>query len=675
MTTNTSTDLSPAQDSQTADGTRPVGTSFLNRLNIGRKLTLGFSTLVFLAFLIVGLSYLGSAAATEKINDTDKLRVPVAITSANAQANLLAMLASTRGYLALGDPRFIEEYNVAQQSFQTNLDQLGKLRARMNPENQQRLDELEVLLVQWKELPGTLFELRDDQLEREPAYSVLAIDGSLLAGQVLIDIESMIESQAQREPTAENVALLKNMATFQGTFASMLSGLRGYVTTRNRIYRQEYEVNLTANDFAWERLNENEARLTANQRALLANIAQNRENFLELPEEEIFPVLEGERWRQDLYLYSTEAVPLGDQMLQLLNEMTANQQQLLQNDLATGNRDLANARNQTLSFGALALVVGATMAYIFRGNIAGPVRRLTDVAEQIGAGDLEAQARVESGDEIGILAQTFNKMTSQIRQTLQQVRKEKSRADNLLNVVIPIGVELSSEKDFNQLLEKMLVEAKAFCNADAGSLYLRTEDDQLRFVSLHNDAQNIALGGTTGEEVPYAPIPLYRESGDPNRQSVAAQTTLSGQSINVADIYAADTEKFTGTRAFDAETGYHTTSMLSIPLKNNENEVLGVLQLLNAKDPESGQVIPFDPNLQQMMESFSSLAVAALEAYIREQELRQEIQQLRIEIDEVKLQQQVKETVETDFFQDLKAKARDIRRRRQRKLQANEGET
>ena len=109
--------------------------------------------------------------------------------------------------------------------------------------------------------------------------------------------------------------------------------------------------------------------------------------------------------------------------------------------------------------------------------------------------------------------------------------------------------------------------------------------------------------------------------------------------------------------------GYRTLSCLTIPLKNTYGRVLGVLQLINAQDPNTGQV-PFDPNLQQMMESFSSLAVAALEAYIREQGLKQQIEKLRIEIDEVKRQKQVSEIVDTDFFRDLQAKARAMRGRK-----------
>jgi GAF domain-containing protein len=248
---------------------------------------------------------------------------------------------------------------------------------------------------------------------------------------------------------------------------------------------------------------------------------------------------------------------------------------------------------------------------------------------------------------------------------LGQVRQERDRADNLLHVVIPIGVELSSEQDFDRMLEKMLLEAKKFCHADAGSLYLRTEDDQLQFVIVRNDTKEIALGGTTGNAVNFPTLAMFDDDGRPNNQYVATQVALTGQSSNIPDVYESKRFDFTGPRRFDEQTGYRTQSMLTIPLQNSLGDVKGVLQLLNAKDPKTGEIIPFDPNLQQMMESFSSLAVAALEAYIREQVLRQEIQQLRIEIDEAKLQKTVSETVDSDFFQDLQARAADIRRRRQ----------
>jgi GAF domain-containing protein len=272
------------------------------------------------------------------------------------------------------------------------------------------------------------------------------------------------------------------------------------------------------------------------------------------------------------------------------------------------------------------------------------------------------QAQVESRDEIGRLATTFNRMTGQLRQSLVQVRHEKKRADDLLDVVIPIGVALSSEKNFNRLLENVVLEAKAFCNANAGVLYLRTDDDSLRYVIVRDDKRQQTLGGTTGNPVPFAPLPLYDPaSGAPNNRNIAVHAALSGETVNIANAYEAAEFDFEGPRDLDADTGY--PSLLTIPLKNAAGQAIGVLQLLDALDSQSGRIVPFDANLQRMIESLSSLAVAALEAYIREQSLRQEIQQLRIEIDEVKRQQQVSAIVETDFFQNLRVKAQAMRNR------------
>jgi hypothetical protein len=260
-------------------------------------------------------------------------------------------------------------------------------------------------------------------------------------------------------------------------------------------------------------------------------------------------------------------------------------------------------------------------------------------------------------------------MTIPLRPSLLHVRKETKRAVVLLDVVSPIGVDLTSEKNFTRLLEKMLLEAKAFCHADAGILYLRrSEDKSLEYVSVSNDTLNMAMGGTTGNKITFTPLPLYDpQTGEPNHHTIATRVALTGESLNIADADAAESPEFSGPKIFGSDSEYHAKSYLTIPLKNSLDQVVGVLQLINAEDPETQMVIPFDMNLQQMMESFSSLAVAALEAYIREESLKQEIKQLRIEIDQAKRQQEVKQIVDTEVFQDLKARARDLRNRNRRR--------
>ena len=637
--------------------------SFFNNLSLGSKLMLGFGILVLVTLFGALTSYLGSRVATDKIRITDDVRVPAALGALEAQANLLRMLGDVRGYLALGDPLDRASYRNSSDAFAANLTKLDQLAPRLDPESQGRIQQLHTLYLQWEALPDKLFTLRDDQLDREPAYRLLATQGTQLAGSVLIDINQMIELQGSREPSQDNMFVLQDMAQFQGSFAAMLSALRGYTTTRNPAFRAEYEANLALNLAALNRLQGRRLSLSPTQQTLLDRITQNHQAFLKLPAQ-IFAILESDEWRQDLKLFTTQAVPLADQMKDLLYTMVTDQQYLLTRDLGDGRQNLVLTNSVTAAGGLLGLILGLLLALTFRSAIAGPVRRLTGVAERITSGDLEAAASVESRDEIGTLATTFNTMTSQLRRTLHQVTREKKRADDLLNVVIPIGVQLSAEKDFGRLLDRMVVDAMQFCRANTGILYLRTEDNFLRYVILRCDVNGVVAGGSTETPVPYPPIPLYDpETGQPNADSMPAAVALSGIAVNIPDARATQGSERIEILDFQSKLGFEPLSVLTIPLTNTQRDVVGVLQLADAQDPETNQVGAFDRNLQQMMESLSALAGVALDSYLREQALRQEIEQLRIEIDEAKRQKQVSEIVDSDFFQDLQSKARNLRNR------------
>jgi CheY-like chemotaxis protein len=201
---------------------------------------------------------------------------------------------------------------------------------------------------------------------------------------------------------------------------------------------------------------------------------------------------------------------------------------------------------------------------------------------------------------------------------LQQLQVEMEHSDRLVNVVIPIGLALMREPDYNRLLEKILIEAKSLCHADGGTLYLRENEKFLKFVLLRNDSLKIKLGGSTGNPITFPPLNLFDPvTGKPNHHQVACHVALTGSSVNIADAYDVEGFDFRGTREFDQKTGYRSQSFLTLPLLNEQNEVIGVLQLINAQDAETGKVIPFDPILQQSVESLSLLAAAAVENYQR----------------------------------------------------------
>ncbi len=261
---------------------------------------------------------------------------------------------------------------------------------------------------------------------------------------------------------------------------------------------------------------------------------------------------------------------------------------------------------------------------------------------------------------------TSKRMRDREISLLQRVQAEKERGDKLLNIVIPIGVALSGESDFNKMLERILKEAMAFSHADAGTLYIRTENDKLRFEIVYNHSLDIALGGTTGQPVSFPPLSMYDEKGKPEHRYIVTHAAHTGKPINVPDAYEAQGFDFSGTRAFDARTGYRSKSFLASPLKNPQDKVIGVLQLINAQDLQTGEIIPFDANMTQMIASLSLLAAVALDSYRREQGLREQIAQLKIEIDEVKAANQVAEITSTDYFRTLQQKAKGLRAQRKK---------
>lgn len=175
-----------------------------------------------------------------------------------------------------------------------------------------------------------------------------------------------------------------------------------------------------------------------------------------------------------------------------------------------------------------------------------------------------------------------------------------------------VGAALSAEKDNDRLMELILESAREFTNADGGTLYLRTDEDELDFEIMLTDSLNIRLGGTSGERINLPPIPLYRADGSPNDQMVAARAATGVETVNIADAYAEKDLDFSGTRQFDERMGYRSQSFLTVPMSNHDDEVIGVLQLINAIDPDSGDVIPFTGNDQQLVESLASQAAIAL---------------------------------------------------------------
>jgi HD-GYP domain-containing protein (c-di-GMP phosphodiesterase class II) len=177
-----------------------------------------------------------------------------------------------------------------------------------------------------------------------------------------------------------------------------------------------------------------------------------------------------------------------------------------------------------------------------------------------------------------------------------------------------VGSALSLEKNLDALLERILVAAKSITRADAGTIYLVEGENwkrQLRFGVVQTASLGLAYGGASGAPIPFASIPLFDEDR-PNHRMIAAHVALTGQTIHLADAYEALGFDFSGTRDFDGATGYRSQSFLTVPMKNHEGEIIGVLQLINCTDPVTGGIVEFSPADQRLAESLASQAAVAL---------------------------------------------------------------
>jgi len=194
-----------------------------------------------------------------------------------------------------------------------------------------------------------------------------------------------------------------------------------------------------------------------------------------------------------------------------------------------------------------------------------------------------------------------------------------SRAEHLIS----IGISLSAEKNTNRLLENILIEAQNLTRSDGGTLYMLSDDDRLSFEIMRTRSLGIAKGGSTHQAVQLSPISLYDNNGIPNNTTIAASVALTGESVNIQDVYSNHRFDFSGTKKYDQKIGYHSMSFLTIPMKNHENRTIGVLQLINAIDEETGKPTTFTEEDQRLAESLASMAAVALTNHDLLEDLRE----------------------------------------------------
>ncbi|MBF0572515.1 MAG: HD domain-containing protein [Desulfamplus sp.] len=177
--------------------------------------------------------------------------------------------------------------------------------------------------------------------------------------------------------------------------------------------------------------------------------------------------------------------------------------------------------------------------------------------------------------------------------------------DDKLTQLLKINDELNHIKDIDSLLDTILSKTRRLTNADAGSIFL-LENRMLNFSYVQND--------TLKKKDPLNNKQIYSNFSIPvNEKSIAGYVALQGKSLKIDDVHNLDdTVPYSFNSSFDEIAGYKTHSMMTIPLITTRSQVIGVMQIINAKD-EAGNPIPFKEADENYLNFFAGSATSAIE--------------------------------------------------------------
>ncbi len=220
----------------------------------------------------------------------------------------------------------------------------------------------------------------------------------------------------------------------------------------------------------------------------------------------------------------------------------------------------------------------------------------------------------------------FDKTLEPIIATLASFAALAISAQNVSNSNRELLIKLSGQSNTQALMESILVEAQKLTHAEGGSLYLLQEkktDSALHFMIVRNDQLKLCYGGVQGETVPFPPIPLYEQVADewqPNLHNVVTYCAHTREEVIIDDAYNNDQFDLSGAKRFDEQNNYASRSFLTLPLLDHNKDVIGVLQLVNATDAFTHEVVPFSQRIVPLVKALATYASIALENQLLVQE-------------------------------------------------------
>ncbi len=460
--------------------------NFFKNMSIGWKLNIGFGILVLLTLQLSIQGYLNYRSAGKDIEQTSDFHAPIALASARAQSNLLKMQSNVHAYLALSSIQHIDRYRQAKEQFERELTELDTLSGTWKKEENVIKTNLAILkreFAEWKPIVARLFKLHNTPKENRPAYIISSKQLSPLRFKALQEIDAIVREQHQRLHTKNDIETLINMVSLRNAIMEMTTNVQACASSGDLVTKMRYGSNLMVKGKTWRLLDGQKDAFSKPQLSRFHNIKTITEQ-IETLSVRIFEIVDGEHAYEDLYLFRNQASLVAAKMLAALDQLTLRQQLSLQNDLNNARNHLDRSLSQTKISGLLTVILGVVLSFLIKRSIAVPLLRLTNIAEQITQGNIDAKATVDSNDEIGRLAFTFNMMTGQLKDTIKSLKQgageleqraielsesrekaqaaNKAKSDFLANMSHEIRTPMNAVLGFTEILKNIETDNRKF---------------------------------------------------------------------------------------------------------------------------------------------------------------------------------------------------------------------
>ncbi|MBT7521296.1 MAG: HAMP domain-containing protein [Nitrospina sp.] len=390
-------------------------------MTIGKKVGLGFGimTLILMGVVLLTIKQVRTMEVITK--RVVELRTPTAHASLMMLNGMNHSLASLRGWIILGDPKFQMERSIAwKEQINPSLQQMHRLAPNWtDAENKSRLKSIEEEINNFKKVQQKIEDIAQTP-ENSPAQKILFEQAEPLEKSIVTNVSKMIRQEMKDNKTPKNKRLIEILANIETTTSLALERADEFLLSGKEEFKKESLENRKKNAGYMLVLKKNKNKLNKEQLKSFETLQDEINKFSPLLKE-IIRIRSGEDWNLANHWVKIEAAPVAFRIKKLLNDMTSVQEELLENDVA----EISNKTHFLIVllvalFFTAALISGVLGANITR-SISEPILDICKLTDEIAHGnEKKKRLPVLSQNELGTLSESFNQLLDRLQEKTPQ---------------------------------------------------------------------------------------------------------------------------------------------------------------------------------------------------------------------------------------------------------------